>query len=189
MNYKIITAVATEPVALSEARLQLRLPDIVTEEDSLITAWITAAREAAEHYTGRALAAQTLEAVLDEFPGDDEAIDLPMPPVASVTSIKYDDEDGVEQTLATSKYALSTYGDSRRINLTYDSEWPDTRDQPNAVRIRFVTGYTKPPAAVKSAILLMVAWMHENRGNEMGADDIQPLAAKALLGLVKLWGC
>jgi hypothetical protein len=41
---------------------------------------------------------------------------------------------------------------------------------------------------VKAAILLMVAWMHEHRGDEMAPDDIQPPAAKALLNSVKIWG-
>jgi hypothetical protein len=80
-----------------------------------------------------------------------------MPPVASITSIKYDDEAGVEQTLSTADYALSTYGDSRRINLEPDADWPSVEaDAADAVRIRFVTGYTTAPKAVKAAMLLHV---------------------------------
>lgn len=195
MDFKVITAVATEPVSLAEARLHIKA-DSDTSEDTLISAWITAAREIAEHYTGRAMAQQTLEAVLDAFPCE-EYIDLPRPPVASVTSIKYDDEDGTEQTLSTDDYSLSTYAESRRINLAADAEWPATEDAADSVRIRFVTGYAAVgagagfaacPKAVKSAILLMVAWMNENRGSEMNPDDIQPPAAKSLLKTVKLRG-
>lgn len=197
MEFKVITAVATEPVTLAEARVQLRLTaDDPTTEDALITANITAARETAEHYTGRALAGQTLEAVADEFPADGEVFELPRPPVATITSIKYTDENGAEQTVAGASYALSTYGDSRTVALTYDSEWPATQGINNAVRIRFVTGYAAAgagagfvaaPKAAKAAILLMIAWLHEHRGDEMDPNDIQPPAAKALLGTVKLW--
>jgi uncharacterized phiE125 gp8 family phage protein len=211
MNFKIVTAVTTEPVTLAEARLALRLTDDdPTDEDSLITAWITAAREIAEHYTGRALAAQTLEAALDAFPcSADRAwrlafphgdfIDLPRPPVASITSVKYTDTAGVEQTISSSAYALSPYGLSNRIAPTYGNYWPSTQRIPDAVRIRYVTGYgasgqpaggefVTVPKSVKSAILLMVVWFNEHRGDEMDPNDIQPPAAKALLNTVKVWG-
>jgi len=196
MHFKVVTAVTTEPVLLADARLHIKA-DSDTSEDTLISAWITAAREIAEHYTGRALAPQTLEAALDEFPWDDDSIELPMPPVATITSVKYTDTTGVEQTISASAYALSLYGDSRQIAPTYGNEWPSTQDIPDAVRIRYVTGYGATgagagfaacPKAVKAAILLMVAWMNENRGSEMNPDDIQPPAAKSLLNTVKLWG-
>jgi hypothetical protein len=56
----------------------------------------------------------------------------------------------------------------------------------SAVKVRFTAGDT--PNAVKSALLLMTAWLNENRGSEMASDDIQPAAAKALLNTVKVWG-
>jgi len=93
MKFKVVTPVATEPVTLAEARLQCKVDADDTTHDALITGLITAAREFAEHYTGRALAPQTLEAALDAFT-DDDYIDLPMPPVSSVTSIKYTDTAG-----------------------------------------------------------------------------------------------
>lgn len=194
MSFKVITAVTVEPVSLAEARLQIKA-DSDTTEDALITAWITAAREAAEHHTGLALAPQTLELALNAFPAD--TVTLEMPPVASVTHIKYTDTAGAEQTVDSADYALSPYGASREVSLTYDSEWPDTRDIRDAVRVRYVTGYGAPsagagfaacPKAAKAAILLMVAWLNENRGDAIQPDDIQPPAAKALLNTVKLWG-
>lgn len=188
MHYKTITPVATEPVDLELARLHLKATDGVTAEDSLITAWITTARELAEHATGRALAPQTLETALDCFPlTEDDTITLPLSPVASITSIKYTDTDGVEQTIASGDYALSTYGLSNTVAPTFGKYWPTPRDIPDAVRIRAVHGYTTAPQAVIQAILLMVAWFNEHRGDEMSADDIQPPAAKALLGTVKDW--
>ena len=190
MSFKVVTPVETEPVTLAEARLHLKVYDDDAAEDALITAWITAAREMAEQFTGRALATQTLELALDEFPDADDCssvIQLPMPPVASITSVKYTDLAGAEQTLAGSAYALSLYGDSRRLAPTYGNYWPSTQDVPDAVRVRFVAGYTNAPKAVKAAILLMVGWLEQNRGEGMSTDDIQPQAAKALLGSVKIW--
>ena len=77
-----IAAPASEPLALADAKAHCRVDH--TDDDALITALIVAAREQAEHETGRALVTQTWELVHDAFP---EAFVLRKPPVASVTSI------------------------------------------------------------------------------------------------------
>lgn len=187
MSYKVITPVATEPVSLAEARLHIKA-DSDTTEDTLISTWITTAREIAEQYTGRALAPQTLEMALNAFPSVcAQVIQLEMPPVATITSVKYTDAAGVEQTVSSGDYALSLYGDARALAPTYGKYWPITQCIADAVRVRYATGYATAPKAVKAAILLMVAFLNENRGDAIVADDIQPPAAKALLGTVKIW--
>ena len=181
--FKVITAVATEPVTLVEARLHLRLDLIGSThpDDDLVTALITAAREYAESYTNRALAPQTLEMVLDCFPAGN--IDLDLSPVSSVTSIKYTDVDGVEQTVSTSDYSLSAYGLANTVSLAYDTVWPVTRAVRDAVRIRYVTGHTTVPKAVKAAILILIAHLYENRDlvNIGRTVTDVPLSAHALL--------
>lgn len=196
MAYKITTVVATEPVTATEAKLHLKVE--VSTDDDLITALITAAREMAEHYTCRALAQQTVDLVADEFPsGDDDRINLPLPPVASVTHVKYYDTDGVLQTIDSGDYALSAYGDTHFIAPTYGNYWPSTRDIPDAVQIRFVTGHGATgqtsgsflatiPKAAKAAILLIIGHLYENRGDT--ATETMPMAARALLDTVKVYG-
>jgi uncharacterized phiE125 gp8 family phage protein len=181
-GYKVVTPVATEPVTLAAAKLHLRVD--ATTENTLITSLITAAREQAEHYAGRAFAAQTLEAALDDFPGCDGEIVLPMGPVASVSSLKYTDTAGVEQTFSASSYALSAYGASNRITLAADATWPSTDSIADAVRIRYVTGSAACPKAAISAILLIVSQLYEGRTE---AGEI-PVAAKALLNTLKVYG-
>jgi uncharacterized phiE125 gp8 family phage protein len=184
--FKVITAIATEPVSTAEAKLQCRVD--VTDDDTLIAALITAAREFAEHYTGRAFAAQTLEMALPCFPDDTGSIDLDMPPVATITSIKYTDTAGVEQTVSTANYTLSTYGESRRINPAYLTPWPLTQSIPDAVRIRYVTGYTTLPKAAKDAILLIVGHLYQNRSavGDVKLEEV-PMGALALLNTIKIW--
>lgn len=189
MKFKVVTAVSTEPVALAEARLQCKIDSDDTTHDTLITSLITAAREFAEHYTGRALAPQTLEMALDDFPIDDEeAIELAMPPVATITSVKYTDDAGAEQTMDSADYALSLYGEARRLSLTYGSLWPVTQDIPDAVRIRYVTGYTTAPKAVKAAILLHVEIECPLVPHTPVERESLEKARDSLLNTVKVWG-
>lgn len=192
MQFKVITAVATEPVSLAEARLQCKVDADDTSHDALLTSLCTAAREFAEHYTGRALAEQTLEAALDEFPCDDY-IDLPMPPAATITSVKYTDTAGTEQTMPTSDYSLSAYGDSRRVSLAYGATWPSTQDVVDAVRIRFVTGYgveSGPalPKAAKAAMLLHVELESPLNPHTPQEREALERARDALLDTIKVYG-
>ena len=186
MSYKIITAVATEPVTLTEAKLHLKVDS--TDDNDLITALITAAREAGEQYTQIGFAPQTLEMVLDEFPDDGEAIELELGPVASITHIKYTDTAGAEQTVSSADYALSTYGSVHRALPDYGVSWPDTQDVAEAVRVRYVTGYTTLPKAAKQAMLLLIGHWYRNREavSDKPMSDV-PLAALHLLNTVKVW--
>ncbi|MGO4304196.1 head-tail connector protein [Cupriavidus sp. RAF12] len=185
--YRVIAPVDAEPVTLAEAKGHIKVVDAA--EDADIAAMIATAREFAEHYTGRALASQTLEMALDEFPGSRGCIDLDMPPVASVTSIKYTDAAGVEQTVPANAYSLSLYGASRRVSPAYSVCWPITQCIADAVRIRYVTGYQALPKAARSAILLLVGHLYENRQtvSAMKLEEI-PLGARSLLDTIKIWG-
>jgi len=178
MATKVITAVANEPVSLVEAKAHLRI--VVTDDDTLITAQISAAREFAEHYTGRSLAPQTLELALDAFPSD--AIELIGLPVTSITSIKYIDMNGVEQTLATTFYSLNDYGLTASVELAANKEWPETQSVANAVKVRYAAGYAEAPKTVKAAMLLLIGHLYENRqeGTAFKVEQL-PMGVKALL--------
>lgn len=193
MPHRVITPPAViEPITTDDARLHLRLGDDEIGNDALIAASITAAREYAEHYTGRSLAAKTLEMALDAFPSWGGEIELDMPPVTEVTSIKYDDTAGVEQTLSPSAWRFSDYGEApRRVTPAYGTCWPSTRCQRNAVRILYTVGASCPQVA-KNAILLIVGHLFENRqevlaGTGLSATQV-PMGAMALLDTVKVWG-
>ncbi|MEP6587502.1 MAG: phage head-tail connector protein [Polaromonas sp.] len=184
--YKIITPAATEPISINEAKLHLREDTADAGNDALISAYITSAREYAEHYTGRALMPQTLEMALHCFPGTLEPICLDMPPVTSLTSIKYTDLNGVEQTIAPSAYALSLYGNSEKVAPTYGNYWPFTQIIPNAVRIRYVTGYITTTLSVKAAILLHVQLQYDSLTPSQ--RDALEKARDSLLNTIKVWG-
>lgn len=159
MALKLITAPVAEPITLAEAKAHLRVD--VIDDDAYITALIVAARQAAEHATGRALMPQTWELALDAF---DDVILLPRPPLASVTSVTYIDADGVTQTLAS--YLLDDHSQPARLLPAYGADWPTTREQANAVLIRYSAGYADAasvPQPIKSWMLLHIGMLYENR--------------------------
>ena len=83
MRLKLKTAPAVEPVTLTEAKNQLRVDG--AEDNALITALITTARQLAERDTKRVFITQTWKMYLDSAPAE---IEIPKPPLQSVESIK-----------------------------------------------------------------------------------------------------
>jgi len=180
MPITVITAPTFEPVTLAEAKAHLRVSH--TAEDSLITALITVAREQAESYTQRSICAQTLDYSRDAFLLQFE---LPLCPLQSVTSIKYIDLNGTEQTLAEAEYQVNSQSIPAIIALAHGKVWPCVRSELNAVRIRYSAGYATAadiPASIKSAMLLLIGDLYENRENSAPAAQIElPWGFKALL--------
>lgn len=166
MALKLITAPSTFPVTLAEAKLHCRID--TNADDALVTSLITAATDMAEQQTGRAIMAQTWELTLDSFP---EAFQLTKVPVQSIVSLKYYDASGVQQTLAGANYAVDTADDFgvAYVVPAYNAAWPTTRDQANAVALRYVAGYADAasvPEPIKQWVKLAVSTMYENRETE-----------------------
>jgi hypothetical protein len=181
MPSQIVTPPSVEPVSLAEARSYLRVDADVTSEDALITDLIAAARQDAEKITWRALVMQTWRATLDRFPGPGAnsagstwvpssyavmpgpvltavpqgktgyEIFLPKPPLVTVNSIKYIDQNGVQQTLATDQYLVDTVSEPGRVTPAYGTSWPSTREQANAVEVSFNCGYASKITADATA--------------------------------------
>ena len=163
MNLILIEGPELEPVSLEEAKLHLRVDG--TEEDALISALISTAREFCESFTGRSLALQTFEYISETSFSINGTIKLPMPPLVELVFFKY----------------LNTYGEE--ITLTEDSGfyvvkdvepavlcpmpatgWPkDVALRLDAVRIRFKAGYSEVPKSIKQAMLLLIGHFYENR--------------------------
>ena len=184
MGLKQSGAPAVEPISLTEGKLHLRIDS--TAEDVLICSLIKAARQYCENYQQRAYITQTLELWLDRFP-DIDIIDVPLPPLQSITSIKYYDTANIAHTFASSEYFVDSKSQPGRVSLAYGKFWPtDTLRPTNGVCITFVAGYGSAASAVPAtacyAILLLVAHYYENR-EAAGASQIYqaPLSVDALL--------
>ena len=165
MPIKVITPPAELPVTVAEVKAFANVS--INDDDTLLTSLLTSAVAKTENRTGSRIITQTLELYLDSFPGTTGEIRLPGP-VASVTSVKYTDTDGDEQTLASSKYVLDAVSNPARLVPAYEEEWPETREKVNAVVIRFVTGTAKAdcPEMIKTYIKACVTWQYDNRDGD-----------------------
>jgi uncharacterized phiE125 gp8 family phage protein len=183
----------SEPVTLFEAKTHLRLEATgslpVGYDDEYITGLITAGREWCENYLGRSLIPKTLDLLLDDFPHCD--IPLPYGPVTSITSIKYIDYNGTEQTLASNQYVLYFVNEKALIRPAYSITYPSVRAERNAVRIKYLTGYATPaliPEAIKQAIKLYIGDLYENRLGQMDRPLVDNNAIESLLAPYNFWG-
>lgn len=183
MLLRVTSAPATEPVTYTEAKAHLRLEHDL--DQTYVTTLITAAREHVEEICSRGLISQTWEATLDAFPCGAE-IELPKGPLISITSVIYVDENGTNQTLATTEYAADTLSVPGKVRLKYGKSWPGTRDQWDAVKVTYVVGWATAsavPAAIKQAMLLLISQMYEHRTPEIVGTIVSPVkfAVDALL--------
>lgn len=190
MSIKVITQPTAEVITLPEAKLHLRIDDAgVHPDDVMIAGLIIAARGYAEHYTQCSIGSQTLEVALDAFPATACAIELSRGPTTAITSVSYADEAGVTQTLTGSNYSLDDYSTPAWLVPAYGMEWPATRDQANAVKVRYVAGWTAVtvPKQIKSAMLLHIQLHYPgNAYTDQERDGIQR-AIDSLLNTVKVW--
>lgn len=166
MATKIITAPSFEPLSVADVSEYLRLDDSPTDT-ALISALITAARQHLENYLNRFIAEQTVELALT---GWKDKIDLSAP-LQSVTSVKYLDENGTEQTLNANQYIVDTYSEPASIYPAYNVTYPNLYDQENNVKIRYVVGFTSGsspdtnplPDPLKFAMMLIIGDLYANR--------------------------
>jgi uncharacterized phiE125 gp8 family phage protein len=183
--HKVITPPTVEPITLADARLHVRQDLMV--EDTLISGWISAAREHCENYTGIAFAPQTWEIALDVFP---DAIALEGGFVDEIVLVGYYDEDGNSQSIAFSGYALDSYSSPNWLVPKYGTTWPASYDATNALTVRYKVGSQPVPASVRAAMLLLIGHFYANREQIADMQTFAlPLGVKALLDPYRVnWG-
>lgn len=148
-----ITHPESEPVEVEDVKLSARM-DAASFDDQLADLLIPGMRREAEHRLGRRLITQTVELVIGGFPSG--AIDLSLPDVQSVISLKYIDRDEAQQTLPDTDYSLDTDSAPCRLLLGPGKSWPATAGVPHAVRVRFTVGYGDSPADVPANVRLWI---------------------------------
>jgi uncharacterized phiE125 gp8 family phage protein len=204
MRYRSLaraTEPAVEPVSVSEAKQHLRVD--ISDDDTYIAGLISTARRYAEEYLDRSLIHTQWTMRLDTFPYEFE---LPRPPMATsgtltATSVTYTVDPGgaggtsvlTTATLSTSTYRVDRDATPGRIRTVYGGTWPSHLADPNAVSVTWWGGYgasgAEVPAQIRSAILMLVAYLYEQRSTVLVGSISKELeyATKALLDSCK-WG-
>lgn len=151
----ILTAPPTvEPLTLQQAKDHLGISG--TDHDTRVTRLIAKARAHVEKVTGRALVLQSRRLYLDAFP-DDQLIEIFHAPLLAVQSVKYLDDAGDTQTLATTQYRVDRYSLPPRITAEYNITWPTTRGVENSVWVDYTAGYLIPFTADTTTDVLTAA--------------------------------
>lgn len=185
-------APASDTDALAAAVTHLRLHSDTSDADAQaeVEPYLAAAvaRMDGRHgLLGRALVTQEWRLELDAFPA---AITLPLPPLQSVDSVTYVDPEGATQSLTTHR----TFGTDPALVLpAYGEDFPDTKDQPNAVEVAFTAGYgdvhADMPTNLWHALLLDAAHLYENRESTLvGVQAASlPMGYSTLVADYRVW--
>jgi uncharacterized phiE125 gp8 family phage protein len=190
-----------EPVTVRQARDHCRIDH--ASDDGLLATYIRAARIKAEGFLSRALLTQTLlwtvrptTALHTETARAGRALRLPRAPVQSVELVSVMDERGnltplapatlpVVPPLPFTGYIADLAVEPCRLRIGADTPLIDGRVLRHTnleyIQVTMVAGYAEPddvPANVRNAIMMIVAFLYENRG-DAGGD--MPKVAEWLL--------
>lgn len=184
MKIAVTTPPQVEPITLRDVYDWLRIDTSFSpaehEHDNIFNMLIESARQQVEKDTRRCLMPQTLDLYASWF-----CVELLRPPIISVTSIRYYDENNVLQTLSPNVYFVED-GMVPRIALADGQTWPSVYPRQDAVIVRYRAGYEATgspsdlsdrsgiPGALKQACLVQV---------QMGYDYMRPTDMEALRGV------
>ncbi len=186
------SAPASEPLTAAETKSYLRVTD--TDDDALIEGLIAAVRQQAEAFTGRALITQTWTLWLDRVPrrkrsagnagifqlpvdffdGAARTIEIPRPPLQSVSFVNTYDTANNASTFDASRYWVDTASQPGRLALNEGASWPGNLRSVNAVEIQFVAGYgdaSSVPDALKQGMLLWIKLLFADKGKLFESDE------------------
>lgn len=181
-------APAAALITREEAKRHCRIELLEPDDDAVVDGLILTAMAMLDGYSGilgRALINQTWRLNLRCWPGC--RIRLPFSPVSAVTSIKYYDTANVQQTLASSNWALIEDALSPAAEWAATASLPSLYDRPDAIEVLFVAGYgaaaSDVPAAIKHAALMLIGHLFENRETTIVGTNAQelPFAVAALI--------
>lgn len=187
---RLVTDATSEPVTLTEAKAFCRVD--VSDDDTLLTSLIKAARRYVEKETGLALMTQAWTAVLDKWPqgegqgfggpwwdGERQApisivtpttvLEIPKRPFQAVTSVKLRDAYGSLTTVDTAVYYTEVSDMRGRVSRVLGQIWPVViLAQTGAIEIAFTAGFDASPYAgvpddLQTAIKVLVKFWYDNR--------------------------
>jgi uncharacterized phiE125 gp8 family phage protein len=189
-----VVPIGGQAVDLATAKAAQRLEG--SDEDALLSGFLRAAIGAIERMTGKNLTQKVETQVVNGFGAFcggapyyqagrsvGHGIRLWKGPVSSILDVKYDDANGVEQTLSSFRLVE---GANAQLLPAYNEIFPVTAFGPGSVRISYVAGYEPaelPPELSQAAILLFGHW---NANREAAIASERAAAVELPLGVQML---
>lgn len=165
-SFSVTTAPTSEPVTLSELKTFARID--TDSEDTLLTEIIKSARILTEKYLGRALIDQTITMYMDQWPNT--TVELPLPPLKSVTSVHTIDQDNNFTLYDSSNYYIDSSSYFGRIIIKNGSASPITVSgnlrEYQQIRVIYQAGYgsaAEVPESIKHGVEMWAAAIYEQR--------------------------
>lgn len=198
-NRKSLTvSVDTDNPVVSLGEMKLHLRGANSDDDLIIEDYIASATELVSQYLRVSLRTKTLILTADGFGAEDAddrmaalgpgihtgsyaaitggagQFDLPMGPVASVTSVETFDRANNATTFSSSNYTVD--GPGARIYLNEGVTWPTSLRDHEAVKITYVAGYgaTDVPTPIVDAIREIVRTRYDGCGEAL-SDAIKSI--------------
>lgn len=165
--WKQITNPTAECLSLKQAKTHLSIGH--DDDDANITDDIQAARALCEEYTGRYFGSRSFRLTMKSWPTceGDYAIRLPIEPVASVTTVKYSDQNAASQTVDQSQYRLWLDHSPPVIYFPASFRFPSLDiNSPAPIEVIFVAGDDDIPAVLRKAIQLTLGFWLQFPGGE-----------------------
>jgi len=186
-NLRLVTPAVSDPVSVAEAKAYCRIDG--STEDTFVESLIkTAVRWIEDHpFCSRALVSQEYQLTLSRFP---DAIVLPRPPLVSVSSVKYYDVNGDQQTLATDQYQVASQSEPARIVPAPGCTWPSTQERLEAVEVNYTAGYANAasvPPGLKLAVMMLVNHWYRTREPVNIGTSVTPIALTVEALLSQHW--
>lgn len=185
------------PLSLVEVKSHLNISH--ADWDAKLDQFLAAATQhmdGPDGILGRAIMPQTWEYYLDNFMDcsydnqegylwgnisliSNRRLDIPLPPLLSLDSIKYVGQDDTLTEVDPDTYQLIRSATPNLCSYVVPfptSPWPVTKWQADAVKITFTAGYAEGhvPETLKQALLLTISHWNENR-ESWTVDDLNEL--------------
>ena len=161
---------------LADAKTELGIvdtgtPSIDNAVDAQVQRIVNAVQNDCENITYRTLREEvSYEGHLPKWPPAGTVITLPSPPLLSITSITYLDEDDASQTVASADYEASFSDETAgQLRFADDFTYPDLSEQLLPITVTWKSGYglggTLPPEAVQAAAFLISRFYDADRSS------------------------
>ena len=184
MTAILISGPAVEPVTLAEAKAHLRVDS--SDEDTLVSSLVTAARIHIELACSKVLITQSWKLYFDRWPSR-TCVEIPIAPLQEISAVKIYDADDNSENLDASGWYVDTASSPCRLVRRPVAIWPDPARPANGIEITLTAGYgntaSDVPQTLRQAILLLVAhWFETREPVILGESAISvPLGVEALI--------